>query len=140
MNQMTTAEEFVTNSLTSFVRDPADSDYQRGFLAAMIEVAEQMIIDDQAPMLADLKKQLRRETIYIIKGETTGSFYGEPIPDGTIEWQFSDGPAGGRGSSADYLDLFEGLVEHDGAIFNTDEADFTIEEKSIFDRFMEERA
>lgn len=54
----TLLEEFVTRSLTSYLHDPASSNYQRGFLAALIQVAEELIIDDQAPMLEELKGQL----------------------------------------------------------------------------------
>ncbi|MCG7629029.1 hypothetical protein MHM88_14555 [Epibacterium sp. MM17-32] len=39
---------------------------------------------------------------------------------GDTEWQFSDGPAGQRGSSADYLSLEEGMREHPGCIFHFD--------------------
>ena len=37
-----------------------------------------------------------------------------------VEWQFSDGPAGNRGGSDDYISLEEGLKEHDGCIINWD--------------------
>lgn len=51
-------ENFVTRGLEGFVNDPADSDYQCGFLAALIQCADVMGIDDQAPMIAELKEQL----------------------------------------------------------------------------------
>ncbi len=41
---------------------------------------------------------------------------------GDIEWQFSDGPAGERGSSSDFVDLEEGLKEHSGYIIHWDES------------------
>ena len=41
---------------------------------------------------------------------------GAGIPDAT-EWQFSNGPAGERGFSNDYQDLFEGMRNHTGATF-----------------------
>jgi hypothetical protein len=36
---------------------------------------------------------------------------------GDTEWQFSDGPAGKRGSSADYLSLEEGMRDHPDCTF-----------------------
>jgi hypothetical protein len=37
---------------------------------------------------------------------------------GDVEWQFSDGPAGQRGGSSDYLDLEQGLKEHSGYVMH----------------------
>lgn len=77
-------------------------------------------------------------TIWIIKGGTNGMHYDVPTPEGTVEWQFSDGPAGGRGSSADYLDLREGLEDHRGCQFNIAKADFTPEERAVYNQFIGE--
>ncbi len=76
-------------------------------------------------------------TIYLIKGTTMGPDGGFPeVPEGTTEWQFSDGPAGRRGSSADYVDLRKGLADHVGFHINVGEANFTPEERAIFDEFL----
>jgi hypothetical protein len=63
-----------------------------------------------------------RGMIYLVKGFT----------DDGVEWQFSDGPSGRRGSSADYVSLSEGLADHAGCEINTAEADFTPEEAAVF--------
>lgn len=57
------------------------------------------------------------KTIYIVEGVVTDP---EAHPDaivGDTEWQFSDGPPGERGSSADYLYLEEGMRAHPGCNF-----------------------
>ena len=36
-------EEYVTSSVQTFLGDPPDSDYQRGFLGAMLVVAEEAL-------------------------------------------------------------------------------------------------
>lgn len=47
---------------------------------------------------------------YIVKGQVTDSdAYDPPVPEGTTEWQFSDGLPGRRSTSHDYLDLAEGI-------------------------------
>ena len=83
-----------------------------------------------------------KQTIFIVKGETTGGedghFHGI-VPDGTTEWQMSDGPAGKRGSSSDFLSLIEALEAFPDANFNTDEADFTTAEWRIFDYIVGQR-
>jgi hypothetical protein len=63
------------------------------------------------------------KTIWIVKGRVTdpeAHEYEEGVFAlvGTIEWQFSDGPPGERGSSADYLCLETGLKAHAPAIFH----------------------
>jgi hypothetical protein len=56
---------------------------------------------------------------WIVKGTTSGPDGAFPeVPEGTTEWQFSDGPAGERSESADYLSLEEGLRAHCPAIFH----------------------
>lgn len=76
------------------------------------------------------------KTIYLIKGGTIGPDGAFPeVPEGTPEWQFSDGPSGLRGSSADYIDLRKGLADHTGFHIDTSEADFTPEERAIFEAF-----
>lgn len=39
---------------------------------------------------------------------------------GDIEWQFSDGPSGQRGSSADFISLMDGLRAHRGCKFHVE--------------------
>jgi hypothetical protein len=77
------------------------------------------------------------ETIYIVKGLTSGNLEGQPAD--LTEWQFSDGPAGERGSSSDYTDLLHGLEDHANCIFNIDEADFTEVENALFCGFIAAR-
>lgn len=74
-------------------------------------------------------------TVYIVKG-SMGPEPHEGHAEGDLEWQFSDGPAGSRGSSSDYADLLKGLEDHRGFDFNIDEADFTSEEKAIYENFL----
>jgi hypothetical protein len=56
--------------------------------------------------------------VWIVVGEVTdtdgyeGSFLGQ------TEYQFSDGPAGSRGGSSDYIDLAKGLRDHSGYIIH----------------------
>jgi hypothetical protein len=61
--------------------------------------------------------------IWIVKGEVTDAemwsdIAGRAVSHGDVEWQFSDGPPGERGSSADYLSLEDGLRHHAPAIFH----------------------
>lgn len=55
--------------------------------------------------------------VWISVGEVTDidAYDGEAFP-GQKEYQFSDGPAGWRSQSADYIDLEKGLREHSGCI------------------------
>jgi hypothetical protein len=76
------------------------------------------------------------ETVFIIKGHTSGDQEVWPgTPEGTVEWQFSDGPSGSRGGSYDYLDLTKGLMAHKDCRFNIDEARFTEAEHHTFVMF-----
>lgn len=61
--------------------------------------------------------------VYIVRGEMTedgAEAYSEgsetTYKAGDVEWQFSDGPPGDRGSSADFATLEEGLA-HTGAAY-----------------------
>ena len=49
------------------------------------------------------------QTIYIVKGIVTDDDAHESASIGDVEWQFSDGPPGQRGGSADYVSLEKGL-------------------------------
>ena len=52
-------------------------------------------------------------TIYVVKGHVTSpDAHLKPCSVGDTEWQFSDGPPGKRSSSADYLNLEEGIQSH----------------------------
>lgn len=58
------------------------------------------------------------KTIWIVKGAVTDpKAYDGKANIGDTEWQFSDGPSGKRSTSADYLSLEQGLLEHSPAIF-----------------------
>lgn len=70
--------------------------------------------------------------VYIVKGEVTDPDCHPGSKLGDVEWQFSDGPPGQRGSSWDYLSLTEGVADHVGWRFNTDYADFTEAEHQEF--------
>ena len=52
--------------------------------------------------------------IWLVRGQTSGNI--ENQPGGLVEWQFSDGPAGERGSSDDFTSLEEGLAAYSGYI------------------------
>jgi hypothetical protein len=56
---------------------------------------------------------------WVVKGEVTDP-EAHPLPckSGDVEWQFSDGPSGVRGSSADFLDLESGLAWVSGSIIH----------------------
>lgn len=59
------------------------------------------------------------QEIWIVKGEVTDpDAYDGKAKVGDVEWQFSDGPPGERGSSSDFLTLEEGLAYHSGAVFH----------------------
>lgn len=72
------------------------------------------------------------DTVFIIRG-AMGPEPHEGHNEGDLEWQFSDGPAGARGSSEDFASLIEGLEAFPNHAFNIDEADFTPHERRIFD-------
>lgn len=59
--------------------------------------------------------------VWIVKGVVTDpEIYLDENPDveqGGVEWQFSDGPPGERGSSSDFLSLEEGLKYYSGYQF-----------------------
>ena len=62
------------------------------------------------------------KTIWIVKGAVTDPLVwieatGARVSMGEVEWQFSDGPPGERGSSDDFLSLEDGLRQHAPAIF-----------------------
>jgi hypothetical protein len=60
--------------------------------------------------------------VWIVKGHVTNpdvwTESGQVATMGQVEWQFSDGPAGARGGSSDYLDLETGLREHSGYVMH----------------------
>ena len=60
---------------------------------------------------------MEMKEIWIIKGRVTSDDAYPNAKLNDVEWQFSDGPPGKRGSSTDYLSLEEGLRDHSGAIF-----------------------
>lgn len=65
-------------------------------------------------------------TVWIVRGEVTDPSAYPPEANaklGQTEWQFSDGPSGARGYSADYLDLAKGLAEHEDCVLLHIDAD-----------------
>jgi len=57
--------------------------------------------------------------VWIVRGIVTDpEAHSEPCQIGDTEWQFSDGPPGARGSSADYINLQKGMKEHSGCILH----------------------
>jgi len=65
--------------------------------------------------------QLSFKEVWVVVGEVTdpAAHQGAAVL-GQPEYQFSDGPAGHRGYSADYIDLEHGLQEHSGCIIHWD--------------------
>lgn len=65
-----------------------------------------------------------KEEIWIVEGSVTDpEAYDGTAMIGDTEWQFSDGPAGKRGSSSDFLSLEEGIRSFpEGTIFHFDPA------------------
>jgi hypothetical protein len=68
-----------------------------------------------------MKDQLQE--IWIVKGGVSDPTFwieatGAHVEAGDVEWQFSDGPPGERGSSADFLSLEDGLRHFAPAIFH----------------------
>lgn len=55
--------------------------------------------------------------VWVVRGLTSG-LTDDGVPAGLVEWQFSDGPAGERGSSDDYTSLEQGLAAHSGYIIH----------------------
>lgn len=65
------------------------------------------------------KHRLPYQHVWIVKGAVTDpGAHGGAAKVGDTEWQFSDGPPGERGSSADYLSLEDGLRDHAPAVFH----------------------
>lgn len=65
------------------------------------------------------KHRLPYQHVWIVKGAVTDpKAHGGAAKVGDTEWQFSDGPPGDRGSSADYLSLEDGLRDHAPAVFH----------------------
>lgn len=68
--------------------------------------------------------------VWVVKGQVTDPTAYPPEADaklGQVEWQFSNGPAGDRSYSADYVDLTKGLAEHeDCALLHLDTDGLTV--------------
>lgn len=58
------------------------------------------------------------DEVWIIKGKVTDPSAYPDAEIGQVEYQFSDGPSDARGSSADYIDLEQGLRDHSGMIIH----------------------
>lgn len=56
--------------------------------------------------------------VWVVKGVGCDE-NGAELP-GSVEWQFSDGPAGNRDYSEDYRSLEEGLRAHSGKVMHWD--------------------
>jgi len=57
-------EEYVTSSVQTFLGDPPDSDYQRGFLGAMLIVAKEPLgLQMDKPPFKKAEKLLRRSAV-----------------------------------------------------------------------------
>jgi hypothetical protein len=72
---------------------------------------------------ARLLLETEMKQIWIVKGAVSDPLFwteavGAHVSEGDVEWQFSDGPPGERGSSADFLSLEDGLRHHAPAIFH----------------------
>jgi hypothetical protein len=63
----------------------------------------------------------KKREIWIVQGIVTDADAHAGRADiGDTEWQFSDGPSGERGSSADYLSIEEGMMAHPDCVFYFD--------------------
>lgn len=63
----------------------------------------------------------KKREIWIVEGIVTDPDAHDGVARiSDTEWQFSDGPAGERGSSADYLSLEAGMRDHPNCIFHFD--------------------
>lgn len=58
-----------------------------------------------------------KEVWIVIGGVSDPSIYDNAVL-GQPEYQFSDGPAGNRSASSDYISLEEGLRDHSGYIIH----------------------
>ncbi len=56
-----------------------------------------------------------------------------PVRVGDTEWSFSDGPAGRRGGSSDYVDLAAALADHSGQIIVWDRSETAPQEARGYD-------
>ena len=61
---------------------------------------------------------MKMKEVWIVRGYVTDLEVHPTAELGQTEWQFSDGPAGSRGSSEDFLSLEDGLRTHSGAIIH----------------------
>lgn len=52
-----TAPDYLDRSVASFVDDPADSDFQRGYLAALLDMAESIGVDLGSEPFCLVRKQ-----------------------------------------------------------------------------------
>jgi len=66
----------------------------------------------KGPMWADRQVWIGRGTVTDLEGRPEGTKIGDD------EWQFSDGPAGDRSYSEDFLTLIEGLREFTGFTYH----------------------
>jgi hypothetical protein len=87
--------------------------------------------------------------VWIVKGHVTDvTAYAadvsilDKVKIGDVEWQFSDGPEGSRGFSADYVDLEQGLKDHSGCILHwqDDNAEWPFMTAETIDRLTAEQS
>lgn len=70
---------------------------------------------------------MSKKEVWIVKGQVTDPDAHPGSKVGDVEWQFSDAPPGLRSSSADYIDLHQGLRDHSGCVlYFMDEARFVV--------------
>lgn len=97
-----------------------------------LNIADLRLYDEARADRAD-----RDNVVYVVEGAVTDpESYDYEVPIGTPEWQFSDGPAGARGSSADYIDLMQGLREHAGKklVFEFSKPEWPVYEVTLWEK------
>lgn len=61
---------------------------------------------------------MSKKEVWIAKGQVTDPEAHPGSKVGDVEWQFSNAPPGLRSSSADYIDLQQGLRDHSGYVIH----------------------
>lgn len=108
--------EMVCGIETAYWGSRESKAYDSGY-AAGLEAGRRLLYPSDQLTAPD---QLRREC-WVSRGQISGNLEEQAhLPLDTVEWQFSDGPAGERGYSEDFLSLEDGLRAMSGAVVHWD--------------------
>ncbi len=128
---------------TEIAELPGCSPEQRALMMAAPEAVRHLVVRGYKAQLAEDSVQLeepappQRRKVWLFKGEISGLEENHRgLPAGTPEWQFGDAPNGQQGSSADFLDLYEGLQDHAECDIDVMDAKFNPTEQGIYDRWL----